>query len=79
MNLTLSEDEPRNTLLTHSDGRILYQIETPSKFIGNEITRIRNVTQNYSNIGMIEWHSFHSTVIYVGQRLVAHMTGTFSS
>jgi hypothetical protein len=80
MNLSLSKDEPRNTILTLPDGRPLYQIETPSKFIGTEVTRIKNAAQNYSDTGMIEWHSFHTTVIYVGQRLIEpHKGGTFGS
>jgi hypothetical protein len=80
MNLSFSKDEPRNTILTLPDGRPLYQIETPSNFIGTRVTRIKNAAQNYADTGMIEWHTFHSTIIHVGQWLVEpHNAGTFSS
>jgi len=80
MNLSLSKDDPRNTTLALPDGHPLYQIETPSKFIGTEVTRIKNAAQNYADTGMIEWHTFHPTIIHVGPRRVEpHKAGTFSS
>jgi len=43
------------------------QVETQSKFIDVEI---KNAAQNYVDTGMIKWHTFHPTIIYVGRRLV---------
>lgn len=80
MNLTLNKDDPLNTTLLLPDGRPLYHIETSRHLTGTNATRIRNAAQNYSDTGMVEWHTFHRNVIYVGPRVVEpHKEGTFST
>ncbi|KIM87279.1 hypothetical protein PILCRDRAFT_814769, partial [Piloderma croceum F 1598] len=79
MNLSLSRDDPRNTVLVNPDGLPMYHIDTPTKWFGSGNTRIMNVSASSVDVGMIEWHLWDDTVLLVGRRRVAPTSsGMFS-
>ena len=80
MNLSLSKDKPRNTSLVLSDGRAMYHVKTPSTLIDNKTTTISRVDAGVSDIGLIKWHTFSSTELWVKGRLIQHhKSGSLSS
>jgi hypothetical protein len=53
----------------------MYHIDTPSNWLGSGNTKIMSVLGKCTDIGMIEWHSWNNTVLLVGQRRVAPVSG----
>lgn len=82
MELTLSRDDPKNTILTTPDGHPWYHVNTPSKFFKSPDTTIMNVNSGEpttANMGTIEWHNLHACVLKVGSRRVQiHQSGKFT-
>jgi len=54
MNLSFTEDDPKNTMMLMPDGRALYVIETPLQFFGSANTKVMRVSGKTSDVGMIE-------------------------
>jgi len=86
MNLSLSKNNPRNTVLILPDGRAMYHINTPNKLFRSVTTTIRRVDTARSNndngdgVGRIEWRSFSNTELWMGERMIQpYKNGTFRS
>lgn len=80
MELSLNKNDPINTVFMTPDGRPMYHVNTASKVFGTGDTKIMNVWEKTTDIGMIEWHSWSDSVILVGRRRVTpDKSGTFSS
>lgn len=64
MNISFRKDDPKNSLVIHTDtGQALYEIDTPHSISG-EMTTIRN--NQGGVIAQVDWSSFGSDTVQLG-------------
>ncbi|KAG1836859.1 hypothetical protein F4604DRAFT_1660508 [Suillus subluteus] len=75
MQLTLSTEHVRNTIITNEQGQVIYKTETPFQLLGVRTTTIWKVKPNddqhhmqdrFDVLGEIEWHTFASSKFRCG-------------
>ncbi|KAF9219198.1 hypothetical protein BS17DRAFT_789978 [Gyrodon lividus] len=79
MQLILSSESVRNTIITNESGQVLYKTSHPFKLIGMGTTTIQKIKSNtdpmdmrdqFEVVGEIEWHLFGSSTFRInGQEM----------
>jgi len=79
MNLSLSNNDPRSTVLFLPNGRAIYRIKTTYRLFRGRTTRIKRVDANRTKVGKIKWNTFSASKLWVGDRLIElHKGGIFT-
>ncbi|TFY79863.1 hypothetical protein EWM64_g4146 [Hericium alpestre] len=83
MILTLTEKDYLNTLLKDEEGRVLYQINTPSTVFGGRTTISRLEDETHQDIAQFDWNTFSADELQqqgetVDAKVHLHRSGIFS-
>ncbi|KAH7922929.1 hypothetical protein BV22DRAFT_619039 [Leucogyrophana mollusca] len=74
MRFILSSEHVRNTIITNEQGQVVYKTDTPFE-LGSRTTTVLKIRPNYdvsdmhdqfAALGVIEWHTFASSVFRFG-------------
>src|SRR3984885_11959349 len=87
MQLYFSNNSPRNAILSNADGQAIYKIDTPKKW-GHRISTISKIIPNttkddmqdrFEEIGQIEWHTIHKTILKTGGSELEYETSVLTT